>query len=100
MKFYAKNAFQLFTKDEEQLFIVGRKDIIVNKKQGENIVNEDKPKIYNTGITVIGEYTTVPDNVSIGKNCVIYGKTAAEDYPDNRLESGKSIVKETEEVAR
>jgi len=65
-----------------------------------NIVNQDKPKIYNTGITVIGEYTTVPDNVSIGKNCVIFGNTTAEDYPDNRLESGKSVVKENEEAGR
>lgn len=61
---------------------------------GENIPNEGKPNIYNTGITVLGYGTTVPDGVEIGKNCVLYGATAAPDYPDNRLESGKSIINE------
>lgn len=59
---------------------------------GENIVNEDKPKIYNTGITVIGSNTIVPDNLEIGKNCVILGETTSDMYTDNRLESGKSVI--------
>ena len=61
---------------------------------GENIVNESKPKIYNTGITVVGDDTVIPSNVEIGKNCVIYGNTVESDYPSNKLESGKSIIKE------
>ena len=61
---------------------------------GENIVNESKPNIYNTGITVMGDHTTVPDNVSIGKNCVLFGKTSLDDYPENTLTSGKSIINE------
>lgn len=61
---------------------------------GDNIPNEGKPSIYDTGITVLGEKTIVPDGVDIGKNCVIYGKTAIESYPDNKLESGKSIIVE------
>lgn len=59
---------------------------------GENIPNENKPKIYNTGITVIGSNTTVPDGIEIGKNCVIYGKTNAENYTDNKLPSGQSVI--------
>lgn len=59
---------------------------------GENIPNELKPKIYNTGISVIAENSTVPDNVSIGQNCVISGETNRDDYEDNRLESGLSII--------
>ena len=59
---------------------------------GENIVNELKPKIYNTGITVIGSNTVVPDNLTIGKNCVILGETTPDMYPDNKLESGKSVM--------
>lgn len=59
---------------------------------GENIPNEGRPKIYNTGITVLGSNTNIPDGVTIGKNCVIYGKTTAEQYVDNKLESGQSIV--------
>lgn len=59
---------------------------------GDNIPNEGKPNIYNTGITVIGSNTNVPDGIEIGKNCVIYGKTVAENYTDNKLPSGKSVI--------
>lgn len=59
---------------------------------GDNIPNEDKPKIYNTGITVIGSNTVVPSNLEVGKNCVIYGDTKAENYTDNKLPSGKSVI--------
>ena len=61
---------------------------------GENIANVHRPHIYETGITVVGEYSDIPDNVKIGKNCVVFGKTTPEDYADNMLESGQSIVKE------
>ena len=61
---------------------------------GDNIRNEDKPNIYNTGITVAGENTVIPPGVKIGKNCVIYGETKAEDYPDGFVSSGKSVVRE------
>jgi glucose-1-phosphate adenylyltransferase len=67
---------------------------------GENIPNECKPQIYDTGITVIGEYTQIPSEVWIGKNCVLYGKTDCKDYINNRLESGGSIIMKTEEVGR
>ncbi|MBQ7265201.1 MAG: glucose-1-phosphate adenylyltransferase [Firmicutes bacterium] len=66
----------------------------VNIGEGENIPNERKPKIYNTGITVIGSATTVPDDLKIGKNCVIYGHTTIEDYENGALKDGGSIVKE------
>jgi len=61
---------------------------------GENIPNEEKPNIYDTGITVIGENSELPDNVKVGKNCVIFGKTVPADYLDHMLESGQTIVKE------
>ena len=61
---------------------------------GEDIPNELKPAIYNTGITVLGMNSVVPDGVVLGKNCVISGATVAEDYPDGRLESGKSVMRE------
>ena len=61
---------------------------------GENIPNEEKPNIYNTGITVIGENSIIPDNVKIGKNCVVFGKTYPRDYLDSVLESGLTITKE------
>lgn len=57
-------------------------------------LNEAKPNIYNTGITVLGMNSSVPDGIVMGKNCVIYGRTFPEDYPDGRLESGKAVVRE------
>lgn len=51
------------------------------------------PHIYNHGLVCIGEKSVVPSGVTIGKNVVISGVTAAEDYPDNNLASGKSLIK-------
>ncbi|MDR1541809.1 MAG: glucose-1-phosphate adenylyltransferase [Clostridiales bacterium] len=66
--------------------------------EGDNIPNEHKPSVYDTGITVIGENSFVPDNVSIGKNCVIYGASTYEDFDSNRLASGRSIIHEKEVI--
>lgn len=51
------------------------------------------PKIYNSGLTTIGENTVIPNGVKIGKNVAISGVTAAEDYPDGVLASGEYIIK-------
>ena len=64
---------------------------------GDNIKNTEKPHIYDTGITVFGEYSTIPDNVTIGKNCVVYGETILSDYENGILESGKTIRKGAEQ---
>jgi len=61
---------------------------------GENIPNTEAPKIYDSGITVIGENTIIPENVTIGKNCVIYGATTAQHYSNNELPSGGTIIAE------
>ncbi|MCL2573560.1 MAG: glucose-1-phosphate adenylyltransferase [Defluviitaleaceae bacterium] len=58
---------------------------------GENVPNKRKPKIYDTGITVIAENSIIPDDVVIGKNCVICGNTTMEHYENARLESGDTI---------
>jgi len=63
---------------------------------GENIPNVQYPHIYDTGISVIGENSSIPDDVTIGKNCVLYGQLANEDFNNNFLESGGGIVKEVE----
>ena len=60
---------------------------------GEEATNETDPHIYNNGIATIGERTTVPSGVSIGKNVVVSGDTTAEDYPGGRLESGRTLIK-------
>lgn len=58
---------------------------------GEAVDNAEKPHVYNSGITVLGEGTVIPGGVSIGKNCVVYGETLAADYEDMRLPSGGTI---------
>jgi glucose-1-phosphate adenylyltransferase len=61
--------------------------------EGDNTPNVSRPHLYDTGITVLGDSSTVPSGVTIGKNCVIFAKTTAKDYTDSALPSGSSIVK-------
>ncbi|WP_130836195.1 glucose-1-phosphate adenylyltransferase [Lachnoclostridium sp. Marseille-P6806] len=56
--------------------------------------NETNPEIYCEGLVVVGEKSIVPPHVSAGKNVLISGSTVPEDYPDGRLESGRSLVRE------
>lgn len=56
-------------------------------------VNETDPTIYTNGIVTVGEDSTVPDNITIGKNSVVFGETVAADYTDGVLKSGKSLIK-------
>ena len=51
------------------------------------------PRVYNNDITVVGANSVIPENVSIGKNVAIMGKTVPEDYPNGVLESGDYIIK-------
>ena len=60
---------------------------------GDFAPNVDKPNIYDSNITVLGEHTFVPDGVKIGKNCVLYGTTTACDYSDGHLASGYNIIR-------
>lgn len=60
---------------------------------GDNIPNEDKPAIYYSGISVIGEASIVPDNVLIGQNVMIEREVAQTDFIDKNVSSGKSVYK-------
>ena len=60
---------------------------------GDEVENETDPHIYSNGIVTIGEKSTVPAGVTVGKNTVISGVTDISDYPDNLLASGKSLNK-------
>lgn len=60
---------------------------------GEEAENKVKPDIYAFGLVTIGENSSVPDNVTIGKNTAISGKTEPEDYPNNNLASGETLIK-------
>lgn len=60
---------------------------------GEEAENETDPHIYANGIVTIGEKSTVPAGVTVGKNTVIFGITDESDYPNYYLPSGKSLIK-------
>lgn len=60
---------------------------------GEEVANDTAPHIYSHGIVTIGEKSIVPDNVSVGKNTVIFGVTTDTDYDNAYLASGKSLIK-------
>ncbi|MEF2617336.1 MAG: glucose-1-phosphate adenylyltransferase, partial [Lachnospiraceae bacterium] len=55
---------------------------------GEETENDTAPHIYNHGLVTIGEKSVIPDGISVGKNSVISGVTAAADYEDSQLASG------------
>lgn len=65
---------------------------------GDEAPNETNPNIYNASLVTIGEKTVIPDNVRIGKNCVVMGNTLPEDYPDGFIKSGSTLIKAGEEA--
>lgn len=75
--------------------IVAEKAIIGNNVQlgiGEEVENETDPHIYNHSIATVGEKSVIPDGITVGKNTCVFGTTTAEDYPDNCLASGKTLI--------
>ncbi len=60
---------------------------------GEEKENDTAPHIYNSGLVTIGEKSVIPDGISVGKNSVIFGVTAADDYENSYLASGKTLIK-------
>ncbi|MGN0317188.1 MAG: glucose-1-phosphate adenylyltransferase [Lachnospira sp.] len=60
---------------------------------GAEAENVKLPKIYNSGLVTIGEWSVVPDGIKIGKNTAVSGITTAEDYTDGQLASGGIIIK-------
>lgn len=75
--------------------VIGNNTKIGNYEEvGPNAIS----KVYNTGISVIGEDSVVPNNVEIGNNCVITGITTKDDYTDNKLENGKNVFAQRQQV--
>jgi len=60
---------------------------------GDNVPNELKPGIYNSGITVVGEKACIPDGAEIGKNVVVGMDVGYEDFSSLNIISGKSVMK-------
>ncbi len=64
----------------------------------EEAENETDPTIYTNGLVTIGEDSVIPENIHIGKNSVVSGETEASDYENGILESGKTLIKNGEQV--
>ena len=60
---------------------------------GEEAPNVKFPKIYNSGLVTVGEWSVIPDNVKVGKNTAISGETTLQDYPNGELPGGGIIIK-------
>ena len=72
-----------------------RMSLSVKNVQSERVSAESKldTRVYASDLVVIGENSTVPSNVTVGRNVAISGKTVISDYPDGKLESGDYIIK-------
>lgn len=60
---------------------------------GEEKENKVKPSVYAFGLVTIGEDSTIPDGVKIGKNTAISGITEPADYPNGLLDGGETLIK-------
>lgn len=60
---------------------------------GEYAPSKLNPKVYSFDLVTIGENSSIPGGVIIGKNTAIAGLTEAEDYPEGHLASGEYIIK-------
>lgn len=65
----------------------------VKMGMGDEAENDIAPHIYNSGISTVGEKSIIPKGIQIGKNTVVFGETAPEDYDNGILASGKSLIK-------
>lgn len=81
--------------------VIDKAVIAENVKIGDNVTmgigadtpNKAKPNIYSFGIATVGENSVIPSDVQIGKNTAISGVTVKEDYVNNVLESGETLIK-------
>lgn len=60
---------------------------------GENIPNELKPNIYNSGITVVGERAVVPAGTEIGRNVMVDINALPEDFCSLKVCSGGNVFR-------
>ncbi|GAC1430995.1 MAG: glucose-1-phosphate adenylyltransferase [Ktedonobacteraceae bacterium] len=76
------------------------KEIVVGKHcsigSGDDATpNHLEPTRLNTGITLVGKRTHLPDNLTVGRNCKIGTDLRPEDFPSETLASGETIEDRT-----
>lgn len=65
--------------------------------EGEEVPNETDPHIYSGSLVTVGEFSSIPEGVTVGRNTCIFGETVKEDYPNGYLAGGKTLIKAGEE---
>jgi glucose-1-phosphate adenylyltransferase len=53
--------------------------------------NQNEPTRLNTGITLVGKRTRLPDHLTVGRNCKIGAGIQPEDFPGATLASGETV---------
>ncbi len=61
---------------------------------GDEAENATNPDIYNHGLTTIGERAEIPSGLTIGKNSVLSGVFTIDEFADETVPSGKTVIKE------
>src|SRR6266478_2918342 len=76
------------------------KEVVVGKHcqvgYGDDMTpNKLEPTRLNTGITLIGKRTHLPDHLTVGRNCKIGADLRPEDFPSDTLASGETVEDRT-----
>jgi glucose-1-phosphate adenylyltransferase len=53
--------------------------------------NKQEPDILNTGVTVVGKRSHLPDGLTVGRNCKISAGLRREDFSGDTLASGETV---------
>ena len=69
---------------------VGRNGVI-GFGEGHDVVNRLKPSHLYTGITLVGKNVQVPENMKIGRNCIIHSGVTDESYLTDLIKDGASL---------
>jgi acetyltransferase-like isoleucine patch superfamily enzyme len=57
------------------------------------MANHSFPEHLNTGLTLIGKEAFIPENVTIGTNCIIHSKVEAKDFLTRQISNGENLQK-------
>ena len=66
----------------------------VNIGNGEEVENETDPTIYTHGLVTIAEKSEIPSGLTVGKNSVLSGVFTIDEFADETVSSGKTVIKE------
>jgi len=53
--------------------------------------NKQEPARLDTGITLVGKLSRLPDNLTVGRNCKIGSNLRPEDFKTDTLASGETV---------